>query len=235
MKNVVLIDPCGTLYPIMLKLNKMINISLIYVDTNKIKSGIRYNHPHIEIYSGLDVVKWNKSWVSRDDIEKYRFIQLKCERYAGRFQVNQSYAMSQYYHGLAFWLSQFQEKNVDCVFIGASLEHGSPIDSIPMELAKYLKIPVFITEVHSAHTDVFKVIKCVNTGKHVDLSELDCTGKREIVNISEILTSPRLCDDTHIYDIIDNSDKPIIMKSGVKLIVNLSSYLKILILKLLSI
>lgn len=222
MKNVILIDPYGTLYPLMLKIKNSINICLLYVDTDKIKEEIQKSNPNIEIFSGLDIVKWNQTWVSRDDIEKYRFIQLKCERFAGRFQVNSSYAMSQYYHGLAFWLSHFQNKKVDCVIIGAGLEHGTPADTIPMELAKSFKIPAFITEIHSANYDRFKVIKCINTGKYVNLSNFH-THKPISIDINDILCQPELCDDSHIFDVIDNADRPMIMKKSVRFIVNISA------------
>lgn len=215
-RKIIVIDVSEHLYPILLGMEN-VDITLLYVDSKREKKRILSQYPDTNVSYGEEATRWKKTFVSRDDINKYSHIQLKVERFAERFMVNSSYAMSQYYHALSFWLYQLNNLKVDCILVGGGMEHGSPIDSIPLELAKVFNIPAFIYENLFGGVDRFKAIRCVNSNKYVNLINLGA----ELVKLESVVRQSELCDDTHVFDVIFSADKPYIMKKGVRMLTNM--------------
>lgn len=209
-KKIVVIDVSQHLYPIILRM-KDIEIIFLYIPTNEKRENIISKYPDMKIYCSSEPAEWKETFVSQEDIIKYRSTQLKVERFAQRFGVTPSYAMSQYYHSLAFWIYQLKRDTIDCVFIGGHTEHGSLIDSIPIDVAKSLNIPVFLFDVlFATSTEIFKAIKCCNTGKYINLKQLDETV--ELVNFNNVIYPIERCEDKHALDILDNIKYNVIKK-----------------------
>lgn len=213
-KRIIVIDTCATLYPIILKM-KEIEISLMYVDGKKDKTKILNQYPDMNVCCTDSLTKWDKTFVSKDDINKFSYVQLKVERFAGRFLPNRPDMLSQYYHALAFWLYHLRDKDIDCVILGSSSEHGAPTDTLPIEIAKSLNIPVFlIANQYGFANGVnrYQSIKCCNTDKFINISSLLSGSDSEIRNVEDIIREPELCDDSHVLDPVITADRPEILK-----------------------
>lgn len=221
-KKIVVIDVSKHLYPIILRM-KDIEIVFLYIPTKEERRNIISKYPDMNIYCSSEPAEWKETFVSQEDIIKYRSTQLKVERFAQRFGVTPSYAMSQYYHSLAFWIYHLNRDKIDCVLIGGHTEHGSLVDSIPMDVAKSLKIPVFLFDVlFATSSEIFKAIKCYNTGKYINLKQLDETAK--LVDFNNVIYPRERCEDKHVFDILDNIKYNVIKKM---IIISIDAHVRI--------
>ncbi|EAH6986511.1 hypothetical protein EJP15_07855, partial [Campylobacter coli] len=146
MKNIILIDAPGEWVETILGLN--INISLIITNqTSNIKKKfgnvIENIFPRDVKNKEFNSVYFSNYNLSYEELEKYRSTQIKVEHYLRRFLVNDGLIQYYYHMALAYWLDFFSKKSIDMVFLG-TVEHGAFWDSILIDIAKNLNIPIFI-------------------------------------------------------------------------------------------
>lgn len=198
MKNIIVVsrEPNNSIIYNLLELNS-VNIVACVVDSEIEKNNIHKKRPELNIYVPDDVTKWNGSYVSIKQIQEYYPTQLKVERYSARLTHNCHYILSSYYSALGFWINIFNSCNIDGVFIG-QIEHGSPLDSIPIDIAKSHNIPVYIIEIQYA------------IGNSRYYSILD-TSVNKYINIDSLLHG-RINIDVH--DIINPTVQPISIKGN---------------------
>lgn len=170
MKNIVIVDSGLNIYN-RVKLWEDIKIKMLIVENDKQKNEVMQEGRVDAVYSFEDINKYKDKFVSAEEIERFRYIQLKVERFNARFNKLCSYNIASYYNSLAFWLNVFSQK-IDCVFCDRN-EHGAGVDSLLFEIAKVNCVPVFgpVSVFKNSALQVF-AIRCYNTGKHVNLQQI---------------------------------------------------------------
>lgn len=171
-KKVLLIDR-GAHFIDSLKNSNDIEVSLLIVESYKqkemIESGFCSEH---NIYTMKEIQDSNYIDLTYDDIEKYRATQLKVTNALLRHSDNLSLINYRYYQALSFWLHIFRNIEVDVVILG-ELEHGTPMHSIPLEIAKNISIPTFILEpILSTGKDLSWAVKIYNNDRYLDLRKV---------------------------------------------------------------
>lgn len=201
--RVAVIDLTNRFYPIIMRM-KAIEVVLLYGPSDtEIDEMVKYGNT--KIIRKLEPSTWINTFASKEDIIKYRSTQLKVERYGQRFNVIPSYATSQYYHSLAFWNHYLCDYSIDCLLI-VGTEHGSPLDSVPIDVAKSKDIPVFLFDIlYGVSNYTYLGILCKNTGKYLNLNEIDTS--ISLINFNDILSpsSIQITDDgSQALSILDN-------------------------------
>ncbi|MCK9309057.1 MAG: hypothetical protein M0P99_02155 [Candidatus Cloacimonetes bacterium] len=174
MKRVLLIDPSlRVLPPTFFKEQTDIDIVAIIVESDREKDKVLLQRPEVIVYTFQDILNWNQTFVSHEEIIQYRPTQLKVERLLGRIiKTPEAKILSIYYTALAFWLHLFKEK-IDCVLVLGDQEHGSFHDSIPIDIAKANSIPVYLTDVFFGKGGItlFGVLDCI-TDRHLKIQDI---------------------------------------------------------------
>ena len=174
MRKVIIIQRTSYFDDIISKLVTADDIEIVGITASSDiqKNQINSYYPDIPVFTHQEIYNWTKSFVTQSEIQTYYQTQLKVERNYFRIFKGSAHIMSIYYSALAFWLNLFNNP-IDCVIV-REIEHGSPIDSVPMDIAKKRNIPVFNIEVVSEQTtrSVWG-IRSYNSERYVNLSELD--------------------------------------------------------------
>lgn len=202
--RVAVIDVTKRLYPILMNMSDIEVVLLYGPSDSEIDDSFKLGYT--KYIHKLEPSTWNKTFVSKEDIIKYRSTQLKIERFAQRYNMIPSYATSQYYHSLAFWNYHLSDETIDCLLLGGKTEHGSFLDSVPIDVAKSKNIPVFLFDIlYSTPQYAYMSILCENTGKYVKLKDLDPS--ISLVNIDDVIfpSSEQTADDSRVLDILDNN------------------------------
>ena len=161
-------DLVSKLFPLTL-----INIVGISVSSEIQKKALLQQYPDLSVFTDYDITNWSTSFVSQDDITKNYRSQLKVEHHLERWYDCSSYILSIYYSSLAFWLNYFENNVINCIIV-RDLEHGTPVESIPMDLAVKNNIPVFIFEpILGKQNTMLWNIRCYNNQKYINIKELD--------------------------------------------------------------
>ena len=209
--NAIIVDfPDLSLYNLLHDI-KEINISAICVPFEKERNQLKETNANLNIYTWDDVVTWNQTHVSVNDINKDAHTQLKVDRYYARYSNIYGVTSSLYYHSLAFW-NHILNDDISVIFI-ADQEHGIPVDSIPLSIAKekgilaYTFEPIFAvnedTGLYSIHN--------YNRGYYVDISDAPTPSKN--IDISNTLFSK----DTHHQTKKHNNTKKILSTLSISL------------------
>lgn len=188
-KNVILID-MGNLGLIDHLADMNINVICYYTGNGGlIKNEILSHYPNIKnLYYDDEAAKWTNTWVSQSDIKKYYSTQVKVERAYHRATDNNSDILTLYYNSLAFWLNIINTK-VDCLIV-TGIEHGSCLDTLPLDIAKSLSIPSFIIELNfDIQGNELYAIKCHNHAEYINLTKLQSDVTR--IKLREIILKDR--------------------------------------------
>ncbi|EJY9640973.1 hypothetical protein OHS93_000873, partial [Campylobacter coli] len=183
MKNIILIDAPGEWVETILGLN--INISLIITNqTSNIKKKfgnvIENIFPRDVKNKEFNSVYFSNYNLSYEELEKYRSTQIKVEHYLRRFLVNDGLIQYYYHMALAYWLDFFSKKSIDMVFLG-TVEHGAFWDSILIDIAKNLNIPIFIIS-YSAGVS----ISSDNGNEDIDIKHIVHYNSLNFIDLSNI-------------------------------------------------
>ena len=158
MKNIVLVDIYGNFISSALATGEF-NIKLAMLDNTKISNKCKeifgtkietyYNRcPKTnDEFEALHKTDYNLTY---EDIEKYRYIQLKVERFLRRELYDESSIQARYYTALRYFIDFFNKNQIDCV-VAAHIEHGAIWDSLIFEIAKSKNIPVYIISINSSN------------------------------------------------------------------------------------
>lgn len=221
MKNIILIDAPGEWVETILGLN--INISLIITNqTSNIKKKfgnvIENIFPRDVKNKEFNSVYFSNYNLSYEELEKYRSTQIKVEHYLRRFLVNDGLIQYYYHMALAYWLDFFSKKSIDMVFLG-TVEHGAFWDSILIDIAKNLNIPIFIIS-YSAGVS----ISGDNGNEDIDIKHIVHYNSLNFIDLSNIENIKRDEDKASIEKYIHllkhthnkSSSSKIIFKSPIK-------------------
>lgn len=193
MINIIIVDAD---YPILFNyfsknpsLFSKLNIIAVCVRQTVTKEAILSNYPTLTVYDSYEITNWDSTYLSQEEITQYRSTQLKIEKFYARYSkeaFNMSYL---YYNSLAFWLNIFNNHNIDSIII-YDYEHGTPTDSIPLEIAKRNGVTALTLEpayLFSGSNDLIAAVHCYNSNQYVNLSDLGAydTSKNICKSISE--------------------------------------------------
>ena len=172
MKNIIVIDVYGQF--IESSVQKGYNIKLAVVDSkNQVEEYKKKYNDCIENYyyrapytnQEFNLMNDTDYDLTYEDIEKYRATQLKVEHFIHR-EINDLNTMQdRYYTALRYFLGFFKKNKIDFVFVG-HIEHGGVWDSLIMDIAKSMNIPIFINSVISSNaTERINCLLSVINGK----------------------------------------------------------------------
>lgn len=175
--NVIIEDYNNQLFSV-LNRSPDINIVAVHVSSPEDKKEINDEFPDIPVYLTSEIISWKKRYAKKEEIIKHYNSQLKVEHFFNRaLSCTISERESYYYSSLAFWSELFDENNIDCVLIGR-IEHGSPSDTLPINLALERNIPTYVFEIMLYDYDtenMYYGIKEYNTNKYVNISQYSVT------------------------------------------------------------
>lgn len=204
MKNIILVDVCQYALESMISLDD-VYISVLIVDTKKQRDEILKKYPdrigrvyYRIIDDNEEFLKMHENDYSLtyDDIDNYRYAQLKVERYMHREILDDGNIQYRYLEALSYWLSIFENEKIDCI-ISMHTEHGGLYDSIPYEIAKKKNIPVYITD-----TLYYRIDKTVLSLKYFN--------KREFVKMGDKMK------DSYVQSYLHAPQDSPIIKRGFK-------------------
>lgn len=142
--NVVIVDFIDLSIYNLIHLSDAINISAICVPFERERLFLKERDESLTIYTWNDIVNWNERFVNSIDIITNQSTQLKVERCYARYSTQTGPAIAYYYHSLAFWKTILND-DVDLLLV-ADQEHGIPVDSIPLAVAKSKGIQAYTFE-----------------------------------------------------------------------------------------
>ncbi|MDO9523811.1 MAG: hypothetical protein Q7J08_08910 [Methanocorpusculum sp.] len=152
-----------------------INIVGVHVKHQYEKEEIKSHFPELSIYLTNDIINWNESFVTQDEIKSHYKSQIKVEHFFERYaDCSSSERLAYYYSSLAFWINLFNNTCIDCVLIG-QIDHGSPADTLLIDIAVEKNIPTYLFEIMLFNYDdrnQYFSIKCCNTNTYLDLDAL---------------------------------------------------------------
>ena len=183
--NVVVVDFIDLSIYNLIHSSKDINISAICVPFEKERARLRECDDSLKIYTWNDVVNWTDGFVSTTDIIANQSTQLKVERCYSRYSTQTGPAMVFYYHSLEFWKTILHD-DVDVLLV-ADQEHGIPVDSIPLAIAKSKGIQAYTFEpIFCPSTNLgLYALHNYNSGKYVQISKSQ--NSSNIINLEEVL------------------------------------------------
>lgn len=172
--NVFIIDYNNQIFLSLIKFPE-INIVGVCVNHESEKKAIISQYSHILVYLREEVITWDKSFVTLEDIRLHSKSQIKVEHFFERYlECSFSERLSYYYSSLAFWTYIFKDYNIDCVLIG-EIEHGNPADTLAMDFAVERGIPTYIFEImlfNYNDRNRYMAIKSCNTNTYIELNEI---------------------------------------------------------------
>lgn len=175
MKNIILLDPTNLIFEHIKDINDIYIPVLVLVHQSrlsnmnqelinkKVGNILFSNIPDYATFLKLYKSDYN---LKKEDIELYRFAQLKVERFAQREVLDAAEAQYRYLIGLTYFLGIFENYTIDAIISGTS-EHGWVWDSVVYEIAKQRNIPIFIASPELAtQTYMAWNFRCLNN-KHL--------------------------------------------------------------------
>ncbi len=193
MINIVIVDAD---YPILFNyfsknplLFSKLNIIAVCVRQTVTKEAILFNYPTLKVYDSYEITNWDSTYLSHEEIIQYRSTQLKVEKFYTRYSNEASNISYLYYNSLAFWLNIFNNHKIDSLVV-YDFEHGTPTDSIPLEIAKRNGITAITLEPaysFPGSNDLISAIHSFNSNQYINLNEID--SHYNSVNINEIISS----------------------------------------------
>ena len=114
MKNVIIVDRGLDIYNKVKNWND-VRVDTLVVETEKQKQEVLAEKKVASVFSFEDVYRYRDTFVSKEDIERFRYTQYKVERYMERGSKLRAYNIGSYYSSLAFWIKRFSTK-IDCAF-----------------------------------------------------------------------------------------------------------------------
>ncbi len=170
--NVFIIDYNTQIFSSLIK-SPEINIVGVCVNYESEKKAIISQYSHILVYLREEIVNWDGSFVTLEDIRLHSKSQIKVEHFFERYlECSFSERLSYYYSSLAFWTYIFNNYNIDCVLIG-EIEHGNPADTLAMDFAVERGIPTYIFEImlfNYNDRNRYFAIKSCNTNTYINLN-----------------------------------------------------------------
>ena len=176
-KRIILIDGGGFLLETLSKMEDVEIVMLVYgserdlSDLEKIKKKygeqIKYYYPELFKREEDFIAAHETDYeLTPEDVENYRFAQLKMAYFGQRFLRDDASIQYRYFAALRFFLGFFQKEKIDMVF-DCTVEHGSISDSLIFEIAKKMHIPCYVSV-----TDFFHkmCIKNYNENKLLDIT-----------------------------------------------------------------
>ena len=151
MKNIILVDICGTYLASALATNN-VKIKLMVADGKYIINLCEQKFPNsVERYyyrkplTNDEFEEMNRTDydLTYEDIEKYRSTQLKVEHFLHRELNDDTSIQYRYLTALRFFIDYFNKNKIDMV-LAAHQEHGGTWDSVIFDVAKANNVPVYI-------------------------------------------------------------------------------------------
>lgn len=197
MKNVILIDINSYALESLLQLED-VYIAALAIETEEMAQPALKKYPgrignvyHRIIQSDQDFQELHKSdyFLTYEEIEKYRNVQLKIEHFISREVLDYNEAQYRYYSVLQYWLGIFNKYRIDAV-IFMNQEHGGIWDSIPLEIAKQNNIKILGQDVILGNCDIASYsYRCFNNNHIINIANI--TDKYNNVNIENYLYNKR--------------------------------------------
>ena len=191
-KKVIVVDSALNVYE-RFKDSNEVKIVLLIVENDEQKVKVMQEKKVTDVYTFVEINSYMDSFVSKEEIDEYRSIQLKVERFNERFNDLCSYNIMTYYCALSFWLNKV--KDIDTIFCVRN-EHGAAVDSLLFEVAKRKGIPVFgpVSVFKNSKMQAF-AIRCYNTGKTVNLYEIDADFNLTKIPLGDALVYKKTKED----------------------------------------
>lgn len=152
-----------------------IKIIGIHVKFQYEKDKIISTNPDIPVYLTEDIIRWSETFVSKEEITTHRDSQIKVSHFFDRIlDCSASERQAYYYSSLAFWNNIFENSKIDCVLIG-QVDHGSPADTVLIDIATGRNIPTYICEIilyDNNNHNAYYAIKCCNSNTYINIKEI---------------------------------------------------------------
>lgn len=145
MKKILLIDRLGFLIEAVLRHTDW-HISLLIVQDENTKERYLNNTRIDEIYHSTEFLELESpQYIDFDYYKNFEECYRKVDSGMRRIKYDYQYSRYQFFMGLSVWKKIFDNSKFDFCILSA-IEHGITLDTIPIEIAKSLKIPFYSIE-----------------------------------------------------------------------------------------